>query len=139
MGFFSDFKSFIFKGNILDLATAVIVGGAFGKIVSSFVSDIVMPPIGLLLGGVTFTELKLVLKEGIAATATSPEIAAVTVNYGTFLQTLIDFLIIAFVIYMVLRAYNSIQKKKEEEPAAPAPPTNEEVLLTEIRDILKKG
>jgi len=139
MGFFSDFKSFIFKGNILDLATAVIVGGAFGKIVSSFVSDIVMPPIGLLLGGVTFTELKLVLKEGIAATATSPEIAAVTLNYGTFLQTLIDFLIIAFVIYMVLRAYNSIQKKKEEEPVAPAPPTNEEVLLTEIRDILKKG
>ena len=139
MSFFSDFKGFIFKGNILDLATAVVIGAAFGKIVSSFVDDVVMPPIGLILGGVNFSDLKLTLKETVAATATSPEVAAVTLNYGSFLQTLIDFLIIAFVIFMVLRAYNNSQKQKEAEPAPTPAPTNEEVLLTEIRDLLKKG
>ncbi|OWY26116.1 large-conductance mechanosensitive channel protein MscL [Sphingobacteriales bacterium UPWRP_1] len=139
MGFFSDFKGFIFKGNILDLAVGVIIGGAFGKIVSSFVADVIMPPIGLLMGGVNFTDLKLVLKEGVAATATSPEVAAVTLNYGMFLQTLIDFLIIALVIFMVLKAYNNMQKAKEEAPAPPPAPSAEEVLLGEIRDLLKKG
>lgn len=139
MGFFSEFKGFIFKGNILDLAVGVIIGGAFGKIVSSFVADVIMPPIGVLMGGVNFSDLKMVLKEGIAATATSPEVAAVTLNYGMFLQTLIDFLIIALVIFMVLKAYNNTQKKKEEAPAPPPPPSAEEVLLGEIRDLLKKG
>lgn len=140
MGFFSDFKGFIFKGNILDLATAVIIGGAFGKIVSSFVSDVVMPPIGLILGGVNFTDLKLTLKEAVVATATSPEVAAVTLNYGAFLQTIVDFLIIALVIFLVLKAYANIQKQKEAEAAAAPPPapSAEEVLLTEIRDLLKK-
>ncbi|OWY24856.1 large-conductance mechanosensitive channel protein MscL [Sphingobacteriales bacterium UPWRP_1] len=139
MGFFSEFKGFIFKGNILDLAVGVIIGGAFGKIVSSFVADVIMPPIGVLMGGVNFSDLKMVLKEGIAATATSPEVAAVTLNYGMFLQTLIDFLIIALVIFMVLKAYNNTQKKKEEAPAPPPAPSAEEVLLGEIRDLLKKG
>lgn len=139
MGFFSDFKGFIFKGNILDLATAVVIGAAFGKIVSSFVDDVVMPPIGMILGGVNFSELKIILKEAVAATATSPEVAAVTINYGAFLQTLIDFLIIAFVIFMILRAYNNSQKQKEAEPAPTPALSNEEVLLTEIRDLLKKG
>lgn len=139
MGFVSDFKGFIFKGNIIDLAVGVIIGGAFGKIVSSFVADVIMPPIGVLLGGVNFSDLKMVLKEGIAATATSPEVAAVSINYGTFLQTLIDFLIIALVIFMVLKAYANTQKKQEEAPAAPPAPTAEEVLLGEIRDLLKKG
>jgi large conductance mechanosensitive channel len=139
MGFFSDFKGFIFKGNILDLATAVVIGAAFGKIVSSFVDDVVMPPIGMILGGVNFSDLKIILKEAVAATATSPEVAAVTINYGAFLQTLIDFMIIAFVIFMVLRAYNSTQKQKEAEPAPTPALSNEEVLLTEIRDLLKKG
>ncbi len=139
MGFFSDFKGFIFKGNILDLATAVVIGAAFGKIVSSFVDDVVMPPIGMILGGVNFSDLKILLKEAVAATATSPEVAAVTINYGAFLQTLIDFMIIAFVIFMVLRAYNSTQKQNTAEPAATPAPSNEEVLLTEIRDLLKKG
>ncbi|HRI27359.1 MAG TPA: large-conductance mechanosensitive channel protein MscL [Chitinophagales bacterium] len=140
MGFFSDFKGFIFKGNILDLATAVIIGGAFGKIVSSFVSDVVMPPIGLILGGVNFTDLKLTLKEALAATAASPEVAAVTLNYGAFVQTIVDFLIIALVIFLVLKAYANMQKQKEAEAAAAPPPapSAEEVLLTEIRDLLKK-
>jgi len=126
-----EFKKFIMKGNILDLAVAVIIGGAFKTIVSSFVKDIIMPPIGLALGGVDFTDLAFVLKEA------EGEAAAVTINYGIFTQAIIDFLIIAFVIFMVIKGYNKMQKKKEEEPAAPPAPSNEEVLLGEIRDLLK--
>ena len=127
-----EFREFIMKGNILDLAVAVIIGGAFGKIVTSFVNDIIMPPIGLLLGGVNFTDLKMVLK------AAEGEAEAVTLNYGAFVQNIVDFLIVALVIFMVIKAYNNMQKKEEEAPAAPPEPSNEEKLLGEIRDLLKK-
>jgi large conductance mechanosensitive channel len=133
MGVFKEFKGFIMRGNVLDLAVAVIIGGAFGKIVTSFVNDVLMPPIGVLLGKVDFSNLKIVLK------AAEGNTAAVTLNYGSFVNTVIDFLIIAFCIFMVLKVYNRMQKKAEEAPAAaPAAPSNEEVLLTQIRDILKE-
>ncbi|MEP1034698.1 large-conductance mechanosensitive channel protein MscL [Ekhidna sp.] len=127
-----EFKEFIMKGNILDLAVAVIIGAAFKTVISSFVNDILMPPIGMALGGVDFSDLRYTIQEA------SDGVEAVAINYGAFTQTLIDFLIIAFVIFMVLKAYNSMQKKKEEAPAAPPAPSNEEVLLGEIRDLLKK-
>jgi len=135
MSILKEFKEFAMRGNVIDLAVAVVIGGAFGKIVTSFVNDILMPPIGLLLGGMDFKELKLIIKEGTEA------VAPVTWNYGMFIQNVIDFLIIAFAIFMVVKAMMKMQKKKEEEPApAPAPPepTNEEKLLSEIRDLLKK-
>ncbi len=130
-----EFKNFAMKGNVLDLAVAVIIGGAFGKIVSSFVNDVLMPPIGLLMGNTDFSDLKLVLKEGTDA------VAPVTLNYGVFINTVIDFLIVAFAIFMVIKAFNKIQKKKAEAPAPPPPPpvpSKEETLLAEIRDILKE-
>ncbi|WP_420316637.1 large-conductance mechanosensitive channel protein MscL [Ekhidna sp.] len=127
-----EFKAFIMKGNILDLAVAVIVGAAFKTVVSSFVKDMLMPPIGMALGGVDFSDLRFTIQEA------SEGVEAVTINYGAFTQTIVDFVIIAFVIFMVVKAYNSMQKKKEETPAAPPAPSNEEVLLGEIRDLLKK-
>jgi large conductance mechanosensitive channel len=127
-----EFKAFAIKGNMIDMAVGIVIGGAFGKIVSSIVNDILMPPIGLLLGGVNFTDLKVVMK---AATETVP---AVTWNYGSFVQALIDFLIIAFAIFMLIKGINSMRKKEEAAPAPPPPPTKEETLLTEIRDLLKK-
>lgn len=132
-----EFKAFVMKGNILDLAVAVIIGGAFSKIVSSFVKDIIMPPIGMALGGVNFEDLVVTLKEAVMeGEAVVSE--AVTMNVGTFVQTIVDFLIVALVIFMVIKAYNNMQKKEEEAPAAPPAPSNEEVLLGEIRDLLKK-
>lgn len=136
MGFFKDFKSFLMKGDIINLATAVIIGGAFGKIVTSFTKDILMPPIGVLLGDVNFTDLKLVLKEA-TTNAVGEAVPAVTINYGSFVQVIIDFIIIGFCIFMVLKAYEKSKKKEEEAPAPPSGPTQEE-LLTEIRDLLKK-
>ena len=132
MKILDEFKKFAIKGNMFDMAVGIIIGAAFGKIVASLVSDIIMPPIGLLLGGVNFADLKVVMK---AATETVP---AVTWNYGSFIQTAIDFLIIAFVVFMLIKAINSMKKKEEEAPAAPPPPTKDQVLLTEIRDLLKK-
>ncbi len=135
MSILKEFKEFAMKGNVIDLAVAVVIGGAFGKIVTSFVNDILMPPIGMLLGNMDFKELKLIMR------AATEDAAAVTWNYGMFIQNVIDFLIIAASIFMVIRALTKMQKKKVEEPApAPAPPepTNEEKLLTEIRDLLKK-
>ena len=132
MGMYKEFKSFIMKGNVLDLAVAVIIGAAFGKIVSSFVNDILMPPIGMLLGNTDFSDLKIVLKEG------TETVQAVTLNYGVFINTIIDFVIIGFAIFLVVKVYNKTQKKKEEAPAAPPAPSKEEVLLGEIRDILKE-
>ena len=120
------------KGNLLDLAVAVVLGAAFKSVVTSLVKDVLMPPIGILLGGVDFADLAITIQ---AATA---EAEAVTINYGAFTQTIIDFVIIGFVIFMVVKAYNSAQKKKEEAPAEPPKPSNEEVLLGEIRDLLKK-
>lgn len=127
-----EFKAFIMKGNILDLAVAVIIGAAFKAIVSSLVADVIMPPIGVFLGGVDFSDLAMVL------VAASEGADAVVISYGKFIQTIIDFLIIAFVIFLVIKGYNKTQKKKEEAPAAPPAPSNEEVLLAEIRDLLKK-
>jgi len=125
---FQEFKDFIAKGNVVDLAVAVVIGAAFGKIVNSFVADVIMPPIGLLLGGVNFADLQYILKEA------QGEAAAVAIKYGAFVQNLIDFIIIAFAIFMVVKAYNSMNKKAEE---APAEPSAEEKLLAEIRDELK--
>jgi large conductance mechanosensitive channel len=133
MGMLKEFKDFAMRGNVVDLAVAVIIGGAFGKIVTSFVNDILMPPLGILLGNVDFKELKLILKEGAEG------INAVTWNYGMFIQNIIDFVIIAFAIFMMIKMMTGMQKKKVEEPEpAPPEPTNEEKLLTEIRDLLKK-
>jgi large conductance mechanosensitive channel len=133
MKMLDEFKAFAMKGNVLDMAVGIIIGGAFGKIISSVVGDIIMPPIGLLLGGVNFTDLKIVLK---AATDTLP---AVTMNYGNFIQVTIDFLIIAFVIFMLIKAMNAAKKKEAAAPPpAPPAPSKEEMLLTEIRDLLKK-
>ncbi len=139
MGMIKEFKEFAMRGNVIDMAVGVIMGGAFGKIVSSIVSDVVMPPIGLLIGGVNFTDLKIVLKEA-TTNAAGQAIPAVTLNYGNFLQTVFDFLIIAFAIFLFIKTLNNFYKKKEEEPApAPEPePTKEELLLTEIRDLLKE-
>jgi large conductance mechanosensitive channel len=127
----NDFKAFIMRGNVLDLAVAVVIGAAFGRIVTSFVSDVLMPPIGLMLGGVDFSDLMITIQEAVGETA------AVTINYGTFIQTLIDFLIIAFAIFMVIKAFERLKKKEEVKPAASAEPPAQEKLLTEIRDLLK--
>ena len=132
MKLIDEFKAFAMKGNMVDMAVGIIIGAAFGKIVSSLVSDIIMPPIGLLLGGVNFTDLKLVMK---AATETAP---AVTWNYGSFLQVVIDFLIVAWAIFMIVKIINAAKKKEEEAPAAPPAPTKDQELLSEIRDLLKK-
>jgi large conductance mechanosensitive channel len=131
MGLLGDFKSFAMKGNVLDLATAVIIGGAFGKIISSLVNDVLMPPIGLLLGKVDFKMLKIPLHRG------TDGIADVTLNYGMFIQNIIDFLIIAFCIFLIIRASQRLEKRKEEAPAPPPAPTKQEELLGEIRDLLK--
>lgn len=132
MSLMKEFKEFAVRGNVVDMAVGIIIGGAFGKIVSSFVSDVVMPPIGVLLGDVDFTKLSLTVKEA------SETAEAVTINYGKFINTIIDFVIIAFVIFMAIKAMNKLKKKEEEKPAAPPAPSKQEVLLTEIRDLLKK-
>jgi large conductance mechanosensitive channel len=132
MKILKEFKAFAMKGNMVDMAVGIIIGAAFGKIVSSLVADIIMPPLGLLLGGVNFTDLKMVLK---AATETVP---AVTWNYGSFIQVVIDFLIVAWAIFMIVKAMNAAKKKEEVAPAAPPAPTKDQVLLSEIRDLLKK-
>ena len=151
--FLQDFKAFAMRGNVIDMAVGVIIGGAFGKIVSSIVADVIMPPIGLLVGGVNFTDLKLQLKPaevvaGVEKAAVTlnyrnfPQetAAAVTLNYGNFLQATFDFLIIAFSIFLFIRLLAKLNRKKEEVPApvAPPAPSKEEVLLTEIRDLLKE-
>jgi large conductance mechanosensitive channel len=132
MSLIKEFKAFAMRGNVVDLAVAVIIGGAFGKIVASFVSDILMPPIGMLLGGVEFTDLVVVLREATA------DAEAVTVTYGVFLQNVVDFIIIAIAIFMMIKAINSAKKREEVAPAPPPEPSKEEQLLTEIRDLLKK-
>jgi large conductance mechanosensitive channel len=132
MSLIKEFKEFAVKGNVVDLAVAVIIGGAFGKIVSSFVNDVIMPPIGVLLGGVDFKDLSLIIKEA------EGELPAVVLSYGNFIQNVVDFLIIAFVIFMAIKGMNSFKKKEVEAPAPPPPaPPKSEVLLEEIRDLLK--
>ncbi len=132
MGMMSEFRAFAMRGNVVDMAVGVIVGGAFGKIVSSLVGDVVMPPLGLLLGNADFSALALTLKEATGQTD------AVTLNYGKFIQTVVDFLIIAFSVFVAVRMMNSVRKKEAEAPASPPAPTREEELLGEIRDLLKK-
>ncbi len=127
-----EFKDFAVKGNVVDMAVGIIIGGAFGKIVSSFVADVIMPPIGVLLGGVDFTSLAITLKEAAG------DVPAVVLRYGNFIQTMVDFTIIAFAIFMAIKFMNSLKKQEEETPAAPPEPSKEELLLTEIRDLLKE-
>ncbi|RZS97328.1 large-conductance mechanosensitive channel protein MscL [Cecembia calidifontis] len=136
MGLLKEFKEFAVKGNVVDLAVAVIIGGAFGKIVSSFVNDIIMPPLGVLLGGVDFKDLALTIREAYTTDA-GVDMPAVVLSYGNFIQNVVDFLIIAFVIFMAIKGMNSLKKKKEEAPAPPPAPPKSEVLLEEIRDLLK--
>ena len=133
MSMMSEFKDFAMRGNVVDMAVGIIIGGAFGKIVSSFVNDVLMPPIGMALGGVDFSELAFTLKEAAG------DVAAVTLNYGSFIQTVIDFLIIAFAIFMAIKAMNKMKKEEEEAPAEPPKPSAEVQLLTEIRDSLKNN
>ncbi len=136
MSFLSEFKAFAMRGNVVDMAVGIIIGGAFGKIVSSLVNDVIMPPIGVLVGGVDFTDLSVEIKKA-ATDAAGEVVPAVTLNYGQFIQTTIDFIIVAFAIFMMIKVMNSLKKKEEEAPAAPAAPSKEEELLTEIRDLLK--
>jgi len=132
MRMMTEFRQFAMRGNVVDMAVGIIIGGAFGKIVSSFVNDVLMPPLGVLLGGVDFTELAITLKQA------SGEVTAVTLNYGSFVQSVVDFIIIAFAIFMMIKVMNSMQRKAEEKPAEPPKPSAEESLLIEIRDLLKK-
>ena len=136
MGLLTEFKEFAVKGNVVDMAVGIIVGGAFGKIVSSFVADVVTPPLGMLMGGVNFNDLAIVLQEA------QGETAAVAVKYGAFLQTILDFVIVAFAIFMAIKAMNTMQRMRAQEaaadPAAAAAPSAQEQLLTEIRDLLAK-
>ncbi|MBQ8542103.1 MAG: large-conductance mechanosensitive channel protein MscL [Bacteroidaceae bacterium] len=142
--FLQDFKAFAMKGNVVDMAVGVIIGGAFGKIVTALVNDIIMPSVGLLIGGINFKDLKVILSPEVLNAAGEVEKEAVTLNYGNFLQQTFDFIIIAFSIFLVIRLITKMTTKKEEEPApapapAPAPePSAEEKLLTEIRDLLKE-
>ena len=133
MSMVSEFKDFAMRGNVVDMAVGIVIGGAFGKIVSSFVADVLMPPIGLMMGGVDFTDLSIVLKEAVG------ESSAVLLKYGVFIQTVVDFLIIAFAIFLVVKAMNSMKTVEEEAPAAPPEPSAEEKLLTEIRDAIKSS
>lgn len=128
-----DFRKFAMRGNVLDLAVAVIIGAAFGRIVTSLVNDLVMPLVGTLVGGINLTELKVVIKEA------QGEVAELAITYGSFLQSIVDFLIIAFSIFLVVRWISALKKKEEEKPKEPPAPPREEVLLEEIRDLLKSG
>ncbi|MCI6473404.1 MAG: large-conductance mechanosensitive channel protein MscL [Bacteroidales bacterium] len=135
--FMQEFKEFAVKGNAVDMAVGVIIGGAFGKIVTSIVNDIIMPPIGYIIGGVNFSDLKYELPKVVVQ---GVELAPATINYGTFIQTILDFIIVAFCVFMMVKGINRLSRKKAEEPAAPAPepaPSAEEKLLEEIRDLLK--
>lgn len=132
MGMIKEFKEFAVKGNAVDMAVGIIIGAAFGKIVSSLVKDVIMPPIGMLTGGVDFSELQVVLQPA------TEEVEAVAMSYGLFINHILDFLIVSFVIFIVVRAMNTAKKKEEVSPAAPPAPSKEEVLLGEIRDLLKE-
>ncbi len=132
MKIIKEFKAFAMKGNVVDMAVGIIIGAAFGKIVTSMVNDIIMPPIGLLVGGVNFTDLSILLKDAVDGSD------AVLINYGNFIQVVFDFLIVAIAIFAVIKGMNTLKKKEDEEPAAPPAPSAEVQLLGEIRDLLKK-
>ena len=137
MKIIKEFKEFAVKGNMIDLAVGIIIGAAFGKIIASLVSDIIMPPIGLLLGGINFTDIQIIMKDAVKDPVTGKETAAVALKVGNFLQTLVDFIIIAFSVFMMLKGIISLKKEKVAEPPAPAAPTKDQELLSEIRDLLK--
>ena len=132
MGMMKEFKEFAVKGNVIDMAVGIIIGVAFGKIVSSFVADVITPPIGLIVGGVDFTNLAVTLR------AASADTTAVVIGYGKFIQAVVDFAIVAFAIFLAIKAINTLKRKEEEAPKAPPEPSKEEVLLGEIRDLLAK-
>lgn len=132
MSFVKDFKEFAVRGNVVDMAVGIIIGAAFGKVVSSLVSDVFMPPLGWIIGGVDFSDLAIVLPEIIEGKG------EVSIMYGQFIQTILDFTIVAFAIFMMIKVINRLKKKEEEKPAEDPAPTKEELLLTEIRDLLKQ-
>ncbi|MDT2043980.1 large-conductance mechanosensitive channel protein MscL [Providencia stuartii] len=132
MSFLKEFREFAMKGNVVDMAVGIIIGAAFGKIVSSLVADVIMPPLGLLIGGVDFKQFSVVLR------AAEGDIPAVVLNYDMFIQTVFDFVIVAFAIFMAIKVMNKVRREKEAEPEAPPAPSKEEVLLSEIRDLLKE-
>ena len=132
MSLINEFKAFAVRGNVVDMAVGIVIGAAFGKIVSSFVDGVIMPPLGLLIGGVDFSDLAIVLKDAVG------EATAVVLRYGAFIQTVVDFVIIAFAIFMAIKAINHLKRKEAEAPSAPPAPSKEELLLTEIRDLLKE-
>lgn len=136
MGMLQEFKEFAMKGNVVDMAVGVIIGGAFGKVVSSIVADVIMPPIGVLLGGVDFSDLAVTIQQA-SKTAAGVDVPAVVISYGKFIQTVIDFTIVAAAIFLMIKILSSFKKKAESTPEAPPAPSNEEILLTEIRDLLK--
>ena len=131
MGIVKEFKEFAVKGNVIDMAVGIIIGAAFGKIVTSFVGDVIMPPLGVLIGGVDFSGLVFTLKDAVG------ESPAVVLSYGKFIQTVVDFAIVAFAIFLAIKAINTLKRKEEAKPSPPPAPSKEEVLLTEIRDLLK--
>jgi large conductance mechanosensitive channel len=133
MGMLKEFREFAVKGNMIDMAVGIIIGAAFGRVVQSLVNDIIMPPLGMAIGGVDFAELAVVLKEATA------EAAAVTISYGAFIQTLVDFLIIALAIFVAVKVINTMKRREEVKPAEPKPPSDELLVLREIRDSLKQG
>jgi large conductance mechanosensitive channel len=133
MKWLQEFKTFAVKGNVVDMAVGIVIGAAFGKIVSSFVADVIMPPIGLVIGGIDFSKRVITLKEATEKTA------AVTLNYGNFIQTVIDFAIIAFAIFMLVKGINTLKRNEAAKPSEPAIPSPEVILLTDIRDILRKN
>jgi len=132
MSLINEFKAFAVRGNVVDMAVGIVIGAAFGKIVSSFVDGVIMPPLGLLIGGVDFSDLAIVLKDAVG------DAPAVLLRYGSFIQTVVDFLIIAFAIFMAIKAINHLKRKEAEAPSAPPAPSKEELLLTEIRDLLRE-
>jgi len=143
MGIVKEFKTFAMKGNVVDMATGIIIGASFGRIVTSLVNDVLMPPLGLALGRVDFKQLKIVIQQAQAAVMdgtniVKPAVDQVTLNYGMFVQTIIDFIIVAFCIFLIIKGMNKMMEKKEAEPAAPPAPSEEVTLLKEIRDALKK-
>jgi large conductance mechanosensitive channel len=140
MGMMKEFKEFAMKGNMIDLAVGIIIGGAFGKVVSSIVADVLMPPLGYLIGGINFTDIKIHLKAP-AINLAGKELQEVTINIGNFFQSLVDFTIVAFAVFLMIKGINALNRRAaaSNEPPPPAPPTKEEILLTEIRDLLKKN
>jgi large conductance mechanosensitive channel len=138
MSFIKEFKEFASKGNVVDLAVGIVIGAAFGKIVSSAVSDVIMPPLGLLIGGINFTDIKLILKDAVVNDSGKIVHQAVSLNVGNFIQTIFDFVIIAFSVFIVVKVMNRLKKNQEQKSTAPAEPSNQEKILSEIRDLLKK-